>query len=322
MQRAELWSRYWSQGVLHSCGGSFEGDYQGPIAAFWRAGFEALPPDARVLDIATGNGPLPKLLLAMEQRSDLQCDAIDLARITPPWLAQQPAAAQARLRFHGGCAAERLPFPDQCFQLVISQWGLEYSQLALSVPEILRVLAPGAAVRLLLHHVQALPVVLAAAELEHLDWLMAPEGFLDLAKAMVAPMALAGRPAGRARLQGDAAANALRDRFNLAQDALQARIDQGECPDVLAETRDAVSRLLVQATREGAVAAHAGEQALRRNLLDSRVRLQELRAHALDEAAAASLGEALAGGAGGYELGVLEERGQLMGWTLVVKPRP
>ena len=77
-QRAAVWSRYWSRGALHSCTGSFGDAYEGPIADFWRQGFGALAQGARVLDIASGNGPVPKLLLDLKGRSDLSCDAIDL----------------------------------------------------------------------------------------------------------------------------------------------------------------------------------------------------------------------------------------------------
>ncbi len=317
--RAATWSRYWASGALHSCAGSYGQTYEGPIAAFWQQGFAALPRDARVLDIATGNGPLPRLLLATPNRGDLRCEAVDLAQIAPPWLAQLPAGERARLNFRGGCAAEKLPFEAASFDLVISQWGLEYSTLPLSVPELLRVLKPGGQLRLVLHHQQGLPVRQARDELDHLQWLLAAEGFVDTAEAMQAPIAQAATPAGRQRLQQDAGANALRERFNDWQDRLSSRARTAATPEVLAEVRDACNQLLGLAMQQGLDAARQASAQLRARLADSRLQLQELCDHALDEAAARQLGTQLAGPAGQFQLQTLSDRQQLMGWTLVVE---
>lgn len=320
-QRASIWSRYWSTGALHSCAGSYDEEYAGPIGDFWREGFLALSARARVLDIASGNGPLPRLLLNLRERSDLVCDAVDLAELTPRWLETLPPKERERLRFHSGCPAESLPFADGSFDLVVSQWGIEYSDLDRAIPELLRVLKPGGAVRLLLHHQQALPVVLAAEEIAHLEWLLQPDGFMQVCGNMLAPMALAASPEGRARLQLDAQANALRERFNALQDELQRRVELGQCPDVLIGVRQNASRLLAMATQSGEPSARQAWKQLRTGLEDATFRLQELRSHALDEAAARRLATALAA-TQPYSLRTLQDRGAIMGWTLALKRQP
>lgn len=317
--RASVWTRYWSRGAMHSCVGSYDDSYHGPIATFWRAGFDRLATGARVLDIGTGNGPLPKLLLSLESRNDLSCDAIDLAAIAPPWLQQLPAPQRSRIRFHSACAAERMPFADASFDLVVSQWGLEYSELALALPEVLRVLAPGGAVQLLLHHTEALPVTLAAREIDHLVWLLCDDGLLDCAAEMIAPMALAGTSTGRARLAEDPQANEARELFNAQQELLQQRIEHGSGTEVLSEARQAVATLLITAARQGAAPASAALQDVRTGLQDALVRLQELRRHAMDAPAVTVLAQSLARGAP-YELDVLRDHESIMGWTLRVTP--
>lgn len=320
-QRACAWTRYWSSGAMHSCAGSYDAAYAGPIGDFWRAGFTGLAQGARVLDVASGNGPLPRLLLSLEARPDLRCDAIDLADVAPRWLNDLAGAARARVRFHSACAAEALPFPADSFDLVVSQWGLEYSDLSRSIPELLRVLAPGGGVQLLLHHAQALPVRLAAEEIAHLAWLTQADGFMQRAADLIGPMALAGTPEGRSQLKRNERANEARERFNTQQDLLETRMEQGGCVDVLADMRRNVNGLFGMATQRGESAALAVWQALNTGLYDARLRLQELRGHALDESAATALAHRLAAG-GSYQLAPLSDRGELMGWTLRLTPRP
>ena len=137
--RRAAWSDYWSRGALHSCVGSYAGNYGGAIATYWRTVFATLPRGARVLDVGTGNGPLPRLLLdARPDDSDLHVDAIDLAALAPRWAAQ-PAYA-ARVRFHPGVATEHLPFAAAAFDLVTSQFGFEYAERGPALAECLRVL--------------------------------------------------------------------------------------------------------------------------------------------------------------------------------------
>ncbi|QNA88175.1 class I SAM-dependent methyltransferase [Massilia sp. Dwa41.01b] len=141
--RKAVWSRYWSHGVAHSCGGSYGNRYDGALAHFWRSHFDSMSPGARMLDIATGNGAVPQLMLDSAPAT-VACDAIDLALPEPAWLADLAPNRRRQVRFHGQQAAESLPFADASFDLVTSQYGLEYTDLARSVPEVLRVLRPGA----------------------------------------------------------------------------------------------------------------------------------------------------------------------------------
>ena len=314
--RKAVWSRYWSHGVAHSCGGSYGNRYEGALAQFWRTACSGLRPGARMLDIATGNGAVPQLLLACTANS-ISCDAIDLARPEPQWIAGLPRHKRGRIRFHGEQPAETLPFPDAHFDLVSSQYGLEYTDLARSVPEILRVLRPGGRVCLITHHADARPVRLAAFELRHLDWLQASGGLLDAAGAMIAPMARAASEAGRASLAGDAAANAARARFNTLQQEMTAQAAGSDCPDVLAETRVALGQILGLAAGQGADPAREALAVLAQDLMDSRVRLQELCDYALDEDAAVALATALGGSANNVR--PLLDNGMLMGWGMQVR---
>jgi len=317
-QRQAVWTRYWAHGAEHSCGGSYEGGYGGAIARFWHDRLSALPSGTRVLDIATGNGALPRLLLEACPDGNVVCDAVDLATVNPAWLAGLPEARRARLRFHGGCAAESLPFDGAGFDLVVSQYGLEYSDLERSLPEVRRVLAPGGRIAFVMHHAEARPVQLAAVEIEHIEWLLSSGGLLDTARQLLPSMAQAGSAEGRAALVRDARANALRDSFNALQKQVDARIaaTRGDGADILAEARQATASLFALAARQGSAAALQAWQDVQQWLQDATLRLVELRAHALDARGLQAVADALAPATGALQIGTLAEGPHLMGWTL------
>lgn len=316
-RRQAVWTRHWATGAAHSCAGSYTDTYGGAIAAFWAGLHAHTAAGARVLDIATGSGALPRLLLHLRPALDLRIDAVDLAEPATGWLRKLPAAQAARVRFHGGVGAERLPFADGAFDLVLSQYGLEYADMALALPELLRVRAPRGRIGLVMHDADSRPVQLAAVEIAHIDWLRGPEGLLPACAAMLAPMALAATLEGRARLAGDAAADAARERFNAAQDGLATRARAApDGADVLGEVQDAVAQLLGLAARQGEAVARHAWQALDLSLDDARWRLQELRACALDAAAAAMLRQQLTTAGMSVLLQPLDEGAHRMGWAL------
>ncbi len=315
--RRAVWSRYWAGGALHSCGSSFDGNYSGDIREFWREAFAPLADDARMLDIATGNGPIPKLMLTLRPTAAIECDAVDLAAVAPAWPADLAAHERGRLRFHPRVEAEALPFDDACFDLVVSQYGLEYSDLARSVPELLRVLKPAGRVRLLVHHAGSVPVTLAAEELREIDWLHSPSGLLAAAAPMLGPMARAATPEGRAALRTDATAQAAREAFDRCQAEREARAAASNCPDILHEAAAWIAQVFQAAHAGGETRGREALARVARSLDDARLRLQELRDHALDAAGARALCDQLEqSGRRQAHAAPLHQDGRLMAWAI------
>lgn len=172
----EQWDRYWSFGSLHSFSQVAGGNYEGAIAAFWRDRFASLESGMRVVDIATGNGAVPLLALAVADEAgiEVQVDGVDLADIDPANRVRDPATRKAlgRIRFHGRTPAEALPFPDSGIDRICSQYGLEYSSLSDSVAEIARVAAPGAEVALVMHHRESVLLQATGTELQQLGFVL------------------------------------------------------------------------------------------------------------------------------------------------------
>jgi len=321
-QRRGAWARYWASGAAHSCVGTFGDRYGGAIAEFWRPVFANLAGRARVLDIATGNGALPRLLLDHCRDPRVTCDAIDFAAVRPSWLSPLPDDERSRVRFHGDVDAASLPFEDRCFDLVVSQYGFEYAEIDRALPEVLRVRAPQGGVAMVLHHAAGRPATLAAIEIGHLRWLSAAGGLLDAAEALVGPMARAATPEGRATLRSDATANAARERFNALQGELSHRA-AGDGADILFEARDAMAAIFSLAGQRGAAPARDALRTLRDDYAASEARLDDLREHALDAVRAASLRDRMSSAVDSPgQLGELREQGgHLMGWFLKVLPR-
>lgn len=318
--RRDSWSRYWAGGALHSCAGSFAGDYDDAIGAWWRGCFAALAPGARVLDLATGNGALPRLLIATRPAADVEIDAVDLADVRPAWIASLAPAWQGRVRIAGGVAAEMLPFADASFELVVSQYGLEYTDLARSCAELQRVARPAGRIALLLHHRESLPVRLGIAETTHCDWLLASGGLLDRARRLLPFLARLATPAGVASVQRDPQAAKARERLNEAMRSLEARAATAPAPDLLYETQAAIGQLLGSTAQIGERAARDRLEAIADGLQQARLRQAELGAHALDRAGVDALAERLGAPPRTATVGEVRVRGELFGWTLDLAP--
>lgn len=319
-ERARSWDTYWASGALHSCVGSFGGNYAGEVRAFWRAVGAGLPAGARLLDVATGNGALPALFIEdVPESVQLQVDAVDLADVHPAWLASVAEPARSRTRFHSRVQAERLPFADASFDVAASQFGLEYTDTARSVAELQRVLRPGGTVALVLHSTASLIVRQAREELGHLDWLLREGGVPDTGARLCAALALAATPEGLRQLERDPAAAALRSAYNALMVQADARAASSPCPDVIVDTQQAVAQALMASRASGSadvgqrqVADHA------RQLRESGLRLRELVACAMDRATAQSL--LAPAGARVESLSELKfPNGEVMGWGLVAR---
>lgn len=113
------------------------------LEAFWRDIFSRTPPGARVLEIGCGSGQVS--LWAAEAGRRLAITATDVV--------DAPGAGRAHpdVTFVGGAPAEALPLPEAAFDLAVSNFALEYSDLERALPELARVMRPGGRGALVLH---------------------------------------------------------------------------------------------------------------------------------------------------------------------------
>lgn len=313
--RRAAWTSYWAAGGLHSCVGSFSGNYGGAIGEFWRTTFAAMPAGGRMLDLATGNGALPLLCREQSDGRGVGIDAVDLAQVAPSWFRPDE---HADLRFHSGVAMEHLPFADAGFDLVASQFGFEYAEREPALAEALRVCRERGRIALVMHHAGSVLVDVGRAERVNLATLTTPGGLLDAAAAVI-PWFAAAR-AGT-DLAGVDAARRDREAYNTAARQLAGAITASRTPDLLVEARDRVQQLLA-GTGPDPAPSLAALQDYRDALVAAGLRTAEMIEHALDGDAASALAAAIAAARPAWHVRCepLRQREGVLGWALLAEP--
>ena len=139
------WNEFWTldKGSGQD-GGCLPAGYQGingAQSAAWTAFAKSLPKNGRVLDLATGDGRVMAWLLST--RRDLKISGCDMA----PQLPQPPRGTKVK----GGVHMEALPYPDNQFSCITSQFGFEYGDTAKAAVEAARVLRDDGVLAILTH---------------------------------------------------------------------------------------------------------------------------------------------------------------------------
>lgn len=171
------WKDYWKEDRIASCVPERESTAQ-QIRDCWIELFTELPDGARVLDVATGNGVLLAHAAKAAERvgKNYVLTGVDLAEIDPPrYLSNLPASLR-EARFIGGIAAESLPFSDAEFDVVVSQYGLEYADLDKALIEVERVIATDGRLIWLAHSEESSVVEQNRDQGAQVEFLLAPGG--------------------------------------------------------------------------------------------------------------------------------------------------
>ena len=148
MQNSSHWSEYWSDGNLTSLPQDFRANYDGEIAQFWHAQFSHVPEQGKLIDLCTGNGAVV-LLASAWFRSQSRAAAlygVDAARIDPRAIATKypgPAQLLSSVTLTGGCPVEDIDLPGGEFDLVTSQYGIEYCDWPKAAAQVFRLLRTG-----------------------------------------------------------------------------------------------------------------------------------------------------------------------------------
>jgi len=306
------WEDYWKTGWVVSCPTGPMSGYTGALRRLWERYFESLGDRTRLLDVGTGNGALPLIALEVARRRavTIEIHGVDLARIDP--VAQVPDGARLfdGIAFHGGVAAERMPFVDGRFDAVCGQFALEYTQRSVALREIRRVLAPNSAACFVLHHASSIVARNARESLRHAQELEQRAGaFTDLRDYVAAERSDPSKAAGiHARMT-----RRMQHLHRLSSQSAGSTLLSGVLPALarLFELRRTLSPADFERALAGAYQAFkAAEQ-----------RLIDLVAAATDEAGIdAVAGEARGAGFTGIQYApVWEDETTLVGWALEMR---
>ena len=137
------WDEFWEQGYITTFGPTLKNNYTGQLRSFWEGIFSKVGSDEIILDLATGNGALACLAYetANSKGSQPGIYAIDAARIPSDIDAPQNIKeARKAIHFFGEMPCESLQFEDRQFDLITSQFGIEYGDWNKSLQEVHRTL--------------------------------------------------------------------------------------------------------------------------------------------------------------------------------------
>ncbi len=185
----EFWARQEDVKSL-GCLPNRDAQLDGQLRGLWVELATQLPEEGQVLDLCTGDGLA--IVLMQEHRSDCEFVGVDLAKNLP--------SDGQNARFIPGINIEKLPFSDDQFCAITSQFGIEYSNLDRSAAEFLRVLKPAGQFRFLMHHQSSAIAQNSAARAHQLEWVLTgeevPQKAIQQAEQLVGgPAANIGREA-------------------------------------------------------------------------------------------------------------------------------
>jgi ubiquinone/menaquinone biosynthesis C-methylase UbiE len=138
--------------MITSFGAMFQNSYDHDIRDFWH---QQLDVDCKnIVDLACGNGAL--VWIADEIRNPsgkkrTHITGVDIANIKPFKILGKKAKRYPMIKFIANTSIDDLPFDDGSIDIVISQYGLEYSILDTTIPEIARVLTANGKMCFVMH---------------------------------------------------------------------------------------------------------------------------------------------------------------------------
>lgn len=306
------WSRYWAVGHEHSCPTSFDGFYGPGLQAFWKRQCTGLGAGDLVLDLGCGNGGLLRFLHAQFAPGQApQLRGVDAAALRPPSFLDTP-----NIMIHERTPFHALPLESASVSLAVSQFGIEYGNSDETWQELFRVLRPSARVAFVAHKQGSHLDRVAADELVIGRAALDSELFVR-ALALTPYLRRAQSDAERAALRRDRAAEAARMKFNAAVESLggvAGLLRHGAYAQDILET---LTQVLGSASSGAGTGVADRVEAMQQGLRDHLVRLNALRASALDETALQRIRRRLL--TAGFELAdaaIIAERDAEMGWTI------
>jgi len=185
MDSKSHWTQYWQQGHKTSFGENLQNNYQGKLRQHWLDIFASLQPSQSVLDLCTGNATLIRLAKDLANNFEsIHFTGVDYAKIE----IDESFSNLENIKFLDSINVESLPFNKATFELVISNFGVEYSELDLTIPEISRVLKKGGRIELICHHEQSSLITESRQCVEMLAKIHQSDGVLMTLKKLVAEL--------------------------------------------------------------------------------------------------------------------------------------
>jgi len=169
-QEMNAWTHYWSKAPAMSrgCLPGLPEVAANHLQEIWRQFFASLPLGARLLDLGTGGGAV--LVEAQAFRSDLLLTGVDYAAVLPE--------LDKTITLHPGTRLENLPFDDGSFEVITSQFAIEYTNISAAIQEVDRVLTFAGSYLFICHHADGVIVRDNLPRLKAIRETLSPAGLL------------------------------------------------------------------------------------------------------------------------------------------------
>lgn len=176
MAENKYWSQYWAQGHQTSFGASFPTGYEGVIKTNWQNVFKKVTENTNVLDLCTGNASLIRLAEeAMSDFSHSNFTGVDYAKVN----IKDDFEKLRNVKLIFDTNVESLPLTSCSYDLIISNFGVEYSHLTKSIVEVSRLLKPAGKVEFICHYEQSIIVIANNKELAMLNTMLSTDNAID-----------------------------------------------------------------------------------------------------------------------------------------------
>jgi ubiquinone/menaquinone biosynthesis C-methylase UbiE len=225
-RKPRYWDHYWQTGQASCCDDRISPSAAEAVESVWRRAFGALPAGARALDLCTGNGAV--LEIGTASAPGIVGVGVDAASI-------RPALQEDGIEFVRA-EADKLPLADDSFDIVTSQFGIEYTPVEQSVAEVGRVLAPGGSACLVIHADEGETAIAARAQLRDLDELLDELSIFPAAEHALELVCAAERSPTKPANDVLARAKAAYDRFYARLSLLGETWQQRAAGDVYRDT--------------------------------------------------------------------------------------
>ncbi len=180
-QKYRIWDGYWRDSRLHSLGAE-NPEVEAALDKHWHLVAELLPPQACILDIACGNGAAALAIAKAGHQfgKGFAIAGIDAASIEPARYAIRHGELLRTIQFHGNTRMDELPFKDGLFDAVVSQYGIEYGDLARATWEVSRVLKPAGIVSILAMPATSSVLEVARTKVKQSQYIMSESKLFDV----------------------------------------------------------------------------------------------------------------------------------------------
>jgi ubiquinone/menaquinone biosynthesis C-methylase UbiE len=182
MEDNEYWSAYWSQGHKTSFGNDFRHCYEGKLQEAWRGVFKAINCKSNVLDLCTGNASLLRLAEQdMTNFSEVNFTGVDYANVT---LGDRFTQLQ-NIELLFNVNIEKLPLENNTYDVVISNYGIEYSDLSKSLAEVSRIMSDNGQAIFICHFYDSIFIKNNKQELMMIRSMIEINGVLEILQGLI-----------------------------------------------------------------------------------------------------------------------------------------